>query len=195
MLRKPVRRTNRWFGPRTAARLIAEAAAVLSAAGLIAVSLVAIAAERPHVHDHGGYALGGVEVSVDSVAWLSHDMFGGPMPKTAKNFPMPPQMMPGMPTGDVNRLHVEVTVVNHDGSPFRYLAAEFRIESAQDKSWGPTGDVQPEQAVIPGHTAMAVELFFDIPVAQTAKTLRFTRGSKRLTIPLVAGQAPAHHHD
>src|SRR5215510_2474631 len=137
------------------------------------------------------YDAGGMQLRVQDVAWISHDMFGGPAP-AQNNFPMPAQMMPGMQSDDVNRLHVEMTVTNRGDTLALLRRSSFAVESPQGKRWSANpGD--PQSANLLGGTSMSIDLYFDIPLQETVANILFASGRDLVRIPFQGG-APEHEH-
>jgi hypothetical protein len=137
------------------------------------------------------YEVGGVQLAIQDVAWMSHDMFGGPAP-AQNNFPMPAQMMPGMQSDDVNRLHVELTATNRRGAIASLVRKSFAVESPGGKRWAANpGD--PDSASLPAGASMSLDLFFDVPLQETVADILFTNAGGLVRIPF-QGPAPQHEH-
>jgi hypothetical protein len=149
---------------------------------------------------HGGTQFGhkhsvhGFQVAVDRWQWMSHDMFGGPAPK-ANNFPMPAQMMPGMQTNDVNRLHVEVTVRNQGKRTAPVSGEEFSVETSGGRrvsdnqaSDGSGGAVSLENGM-----SASLDLYFDVPLKDKVSDVVFTASGHSVRIPF-GGSEPQHSH-
>lgn len=140
----------------------------------------------------GIYSADGVELTVDAWQWMQHDMFGGPTP-TANNFPMPAQMMPGMPADDVNRLHMEVTVTNRRRGPMHVSMGDFVVETAGGQRVK-TDDATMSNLYLDAQASMSGDLYFDIPLAETVSDVVFTTDTgTSVRIPF-AGPAPQHTH-
>src|SRR5215510_8937894 len=137
------------------------------------------------------YDAGGMQLRVQDVAWISHDMFGGPAP-AQNNFPMPAQMMPGMQSDDVNRLHVEMTVTNRGDTLALLRRSSFAVESPQGKRWGANqGD--PQSADIPAGASMSIDLYFDVPMQERVANILFANAGGLVRIPFQGGE-PQHQH-
>ncbi len=137
------------------------------------------------------YEAAGVQLAIQDVAWMSHDMFGGPAP-AQNNFPMPAQMMPGMQSDDVNRLHVEVTVTNRTGAIASLARSSFAVESPGGKRWTANpGD--PDSASLLAGASMSIDLYFDVPLQETVANILFTNAGRLVRIPF-EGAAPQHEH-
>jgi hypothetical protein len=138
------------------------------------------------------YSADGLELTVDTWQWMQHDMFGGPTP-TANNFPMPAQMMPGMPADDVNRLHIEVTVTNRRRGPMHVYMGDFAVETAGGQQVK-TDDSTVSNLYLDPQASMSGDLYFDIPLADNVDDVVFTTGTgTSVRIPF-AGPAPQHAH-
>ena len=157
---------------------------------------VSVAGADPHAQQAGAhtskvYEAGGMQLRVQQVAWISHDMFGGPAP-AQNNFPMPAQMMPGMQSDDVNRLHAEMTVINRRGTLALLRRSSFAVESPQGKRWSAKpGD--PQSAGLPAGTSMSIDLYFDVPLQETVANILFANGGGLVRIPFQGGE-PQHEH-
>lgn len=148
-------------------------------------------AQHPGARASTAYEAGGMQLRVQDVAWISHDMFGGPAP-AQNNFPMPAQMMPGMQSDDVNRLHVEMTVTNRSGTLAPLRRSNFAVESPQGKRWSANpGD--PQSAALPAGTSMSIDLYFDVPLQETVANILFANGRGLVRIPFQGGE-PQHEH-
>ncbi|HKF18098.1 MAG TPA: hypothetical protein VKF14_13005 [Candidatus Dormibacteraeota bacterium] len=157
---------------------------------------VSVAGADPH-GEHAGarastvYEAGGMQLTVQDVGWMSHDMFGGPAP-AQNNFPMPAQMMPGMQSDDVNRLHVELTVTNRKDTLAPFRRSNFAVESPQGKRWGANpGD--PQNADVPAGASMSIDLYFDVPLQERVANILFANGGGLVRIPFQGGE-PQHKH-
>src|SRR5262245_65568113 len=182
--------------PARAGRDTAVAVPVSILASVIALAgLVVLMAHTDH-GSHAGhatavYTAGGMSVTVDRWQWMSHDMFGGPAP-AQNNFPMPAQMMPGMQSDDVNRLHVEVTVTNRRDTLAPFRRSNFAVEPPQGKRWGANqGD--PQSADIPAGASMSIDLFFDVPLQERVANILFANAGGLVRIPFQGGE-PQHQH-
>src|SRR5262249_8805134 len=133
----------------------------------------------------------GMQQAVHDMGWMSHDMLGGPAP-AQNNFPMPAQMMPGMQSDDVNRLHVAGTVTNRRDTLAPFRRGNFAVESPQGKRWGANpGD--PQSADIPAGASMSVDLYFDVPLQERVANILFANGGGLVRIPFQGGD-PQHQH-
>ena len=137
------------------------------------------------------YEVRGVQLTVQSAAWMSHDMFGGPAP-AQNNFPMPAQMMPGMESDDVNRLHVEMNVTNRSGAIASLVRRSFAVESPEGKRWA-ANPGNPDTASLLVGASMSLDLYFDVPLQETVANILFTDAGSLVRIPF-QGAAPQHQH-
>jgi hypothetical protein len=174
---------------------LSAAFAAAGAAVFVAVLLARLttdSGDRPASQLAGVYSADGVDLTVDTWQWMQHDMFGGPTP-TANNFPMPAQMMPGMPGDDVNRLHIEVTVTNRRHAPTRLSMRDFEVETSTEQRVK-TNDASLSNLRLDTQASMSGDLYFDIPLEQTVTNVVFTTpGGTSVRIPF-AGPAPQHAH-
>src|SRR5215472_15159866 len=193
-------------GDRVVTAIASALAVLVAAAGVIVLAahlsepasshgghgLAAGAAADAHTqHSALVYEVGGVQLAIQDVAWMSHDMFGGPAP-AENNFPMPAQMMPGMQSDDVNRLHVELTVTNRKDTLAPFRRSNFAVESPQGKRWGANpGD--PQNADVPAGASMSIDLYFDVPLQERVANILFANGGGLVRIPFQGGE-PQHKH-
>src|SRR5215472_3987433 len=178
-------------GDRVVTAIASALAVLVAAAGVIVLAahlsepasshgghgLAAGAAADAHTqHSALVYEAGGMQLTIQDVAWMSHDMFGGPAP-AENNFPMPAQMMPGMQSDDVNRLHVELTVTNRTSAIASLARRSFAVESPGGQRWiANSGD--PQSANLLAGASMSLDLYFDIPVQETVANILFTNAGE-----------------
>jgi hypothetical protein len=176
-----------------AVAVLALAAAVLGVGRLLAASGGAGAAPPA-----GSVTISELTTQVTSAGWaeMDHDMA-----TDAPGYQMPPAMMPGMPTGDDQRLSIAVTVVNN-GDATRPLQAgkEFVLHGKNGQQWAPHSDTFGDLPRLAPHNAVSGVIFFDLPPAGLTDSpiwLEWSHQGRtaRLTIPL-AGMAttPEHSH-
>lgn len=155
------------------------------------------AATEQHVH---GFQAGGLSLQPDAMLWLSNDMTGqGPVKnKNPKGFKMAPSMMPGMqPVGD-NRLRVEVSLANVTSVNQRYALSNFKVVGPDGGSWpvdSTDGSMQPTNAILRPGFGTIIDLFFDIPIAQTKNlSIEWSRAGTTVVIPVnTSGKLPSPH--
>ena|GEM_PF-6283689 len=152
-------------------------------------------------HDHqpgGGYESGGLSISVTSVDRVSNDHHGGPMPSVAANFPMPPNMMPGMPASDRERIHVEVTLSTLADEAKPYELTDFALVSPAGDTWVANEESFTPGIIAPGYSAN-IDLYFDVPLGQHDLSIAWIPpGGAPVQIPLLLAEAPdaaEHHHE
>jgi len=185
--------------PARAGRDTAVAVLVSILAGVIALAgLVVLLAHTDH-GSHAGhatavYAAGGMSVTVNRWQWMSHDMFGGPTP-AQNNFPMPAQMMPGMQTDDVNRLHVELTVTNGTGQQARISGHDFVVETPDGRrvEMNDSSDASGGTLQLGADASTTMDLYFDVPLKDTVRDMVFVYVGSSVRIPFDGG-APQHQH-
>jgi hypothetical protein len=180
--------------------VLAVAVAVLAlAAAVIGVGRLMAAASG----DGGAPLAGSVTITeltaqVTTAGWaeMDHDMS-----TDAPGYQMPPAMMPGMPTGDDQRLSIAVTVVN-TGDETRPLLAgkEFVLHGKNGQQWAPHSDTFGDLPRLAPHNAVSGVIFFDLPPAGLTDSpvwLEWSHQGRtaRLTIPLAGvATAPEHSH-
>jgi hypothetical protein len=140
-----------------------------------------------------------VTAQVSGAKWtvMDHDMA-----PDAPGYQMPPAMMPGMPTGDDQRLSVSITLVNTSDQtrPIR-PAKEFVLHAGKEgKGWSPHSDTFGELPRLAPHNEVTGTFFFDIPPAEFADSpawIEWTHDgtAARLTIPLDGAVVPEHSHN
>jgi hypothetical protein len=197
------------MGEKFAAAGVSALAVLVAGAGLVVLgsrlsesadahgqhAAAAVAGADAHAQHVGApatvYEASGIQFRLQDVAWMNHDMFGGPAP-AQNNFPMPAQMMPGMQSDDVNRLHVEMTLTNRTGAVALLRRSSFAVESPKGKRWGANpGD--PQSADLLAGASMSIDLYFDVPLQETVANVLFVNGGGPLRIPF-QGTAPQHEH-
>src|SRR5215831_7973898 len=156
-----------------------------------AVSAAGADQHAQHAGASTAYEAGGMQLTVQDVGWMSHDMFGGPAP-AQNNFPMPAQMMPGMESDDVNRLHVEMNVTNRSGAIASLVRRSFAVESPEGKRWA-ANPGNPDTASLLVGASMSLDLYFDVPLQETVANILFTDAGSLVRIPF-QGAAPQHQH-
>ena len=147
-----------------------------------------------------GYQAGGLSLKPDAMLWLSNDMTGqGPVKNSNPDgFKMDPSMMPGMQPAGENRLRVEVTLTNVTGVNQRYAVTDFKVVGPTGKSFrvdSPDGSTQPTNALLRPQFGTTIDLFFDVPTAQSKNlSIAWSRGGTTVTIPVdTNGKLPAPH--
>lgn len=137
---------------------------------------------------------------VSAAQWtkMDHDMSAN-----APGYQMPPAMMPGMPTGDDQRLAVTVTVTNtSDATRPVKPGKEFILHAGkQGRTWAPHSDTFGDLPRLAPHNEVKGVLFFDLPPAELADSavwIEWTHGdaTSSLTIPMDGVSAgPSHSHN
>lgn len=138
--------------------------------------------------------LNGLVAQIENAGWLDMSHDGAPT-----GFQMPAAMMPGMPTGDNQRLAIRL-VLQNSAPDARDLhpASEFSLRSAGGKQWTAVGTSFGELPRLGTGNAVTGSLYFDL-VPQELAAAPFwldweqAGGHQRLAIP-VTGAAPAHAH-
>jgi hypothetical protein len=159
--------------------------------------LVLGAAAGQHAAAHAeqsGYQAAGLALSVDQMLWMSNDMTGqGPLNAKAKltgGYAMSPSMMPGMQSGSDDRLHLQLNLRNVTSDAQYYGLSAFRVVGPGGQSWrnSDSGGITPAAVLEPGFEA-TVNLYFDIPAAQSGKSLsvQWSRGGSTMTFPVNTG--------
>lgn len=177
---------------------VAVAVLALAAAVLGAGRLMATSGGGETAPPAGSVTISELTTQVTSAAWaeMDHDMS-----TDAPGYQMPPAMMPGMPTGDDQRLSITVTVVN-TGDETRPLRAgkELVLHGKNGQQWAPHSDTFGDLPRLAPHNAVTGVIFFDLPPAGLTDSpvwLEWSHQGRtaRLTIPL-AGVAttPEHSH-
>jgi hypothetical protein len=142
-----------------------------------------------------GYQAGGLDLSVDTMLWMSNDMTGqGPAGKHSRGFAMDPSMMPGMQAVGEDRLRVEVSLSNVTGDAQWYSINDFTLTGPGGKSWSNDGvgheDMAPSANLQPGF-GTTIDLYFDVPAKQIKNlTLRWSRGGTTVSIPVHTSGQP-----
>lgn len=155
------------------------------------------AANEQHVH---GYQAGGLSLQPDAMLWLSNDMTGqGPVKNpNPHGFKMDPSMMPGMqPVGD-NRLRVEVSLANVTSVNQRYALSDFKLAGPGRGSFpvdSTDGSLQPTNAILRPGFGTTIDLFFDVPTAQSKNlSIEWSHGGTTVDIPVdTSGKLPSPH--
>jgi hypothetical protein len=138
---------------------------------------------------HPGYRAGGLNLSVNTMLWMSNDMSGlGPVGKHRRGFSMAQSMMPGMQSIGDDRLRVEVVLNNNTGDVQRYSVNDFSLAGTGSKTW-PVDSVghedMPASAVIQSGFAVTVDLYFDVPAKYINHlTVEWSRGGTTVSIPV-----------
>lgn len=141
----------------------------------------------------------GMTAQVTTAGWISmdHEMDESP------GYAMPDSMMPGMPTGDDQRLSVTVTVTNTSAEtkPLRPIE-DFKLRvGATGKEWAPKADTFGSLPRLAPNNAVSGILFFDLPPAELGDSqlwIEWTHSGDEanLTLPLgPAGEDPGHSHN
>ncbi len=150
-----------------------------------------------HLH---AYQAGGLSLSVNEMVWMSNDMSGqGPLASKSQGFAMAQSMMPGMQTTDNNRLRLGLTLRNDTGDPQQFALSDFRVIAPNGQSWGAVDDggaVLHRQSMLGPGYATTVDVYFDIPIAQTKNlAVEWSNGGTTVEIPVdTSGAPPAHTH-
>jgi hypothetical protein len=150
-------------------------------------------------HSHG-YQAGGLELTVQSMLWLSNDMSGqGPVKnKNPHGYTMPSTMMAGMQTIGDNRLNVEVRVTNVTSAIQRYTLGDFRVIGPGGKSYPPnsmSGSSQAAIATLPPGFGTVIDLAFDIPAKHSKNLIvQWSHGGTTVDFPVNTSGAPSPHH-
>jgi hypothetical protein len=146
-----------------------------------------------------GYQAGGLDLSVDTMLWMSNDMTGqGPANKKSQGFAMDPSMMPGMQTVGEDRLRVEVSLSNITGDMQQYSMNDFILAGAAGKMWSNNGvghtDMTMSAILQPGF-GTTIDLYFDVPAKQIKNlTLKWSRGGMTVSIPVRTSGQPGPMH-
>lgn len=179
--------------------------AIVAAALATAVSgLLVVVDQRAARHGPApaSATLGGLTAAVGTAAWAMPDhvmpLPGGDGQSGGQpGYQMPPQMMPGMPTGDDVRLSVPLTLENTSGATRRFdLAAEFVLRGGREaQPRTPQANTFGELNRLGRGSAVNGVLYFDVeaPAANDPPLyLEWTRDGEatRITISL-----DATHHD
>jgi hypothetical protein len=178
---------------------------IVAAALAIAVSGVLVVVDQRgarHEPASANASLGGLTAAVGTAAWAMADHVmpvpggdgqGGGQP----GYQMPPQMMPGMPTGDDVRLSVPLTLENTSGAARRFdLATEFLLRGGREaEPRTPQADTFGELNRLGPGSAVNGVLYFDAeaPAANDPPLyLEWSRDGEtaRITVSL-----DATHHD
>jgi hypothetical protein len=143
---------------------------------------------------HPGYQAGGLDLSVDTMLWMSNDMTGqGPVQKKSKGYAMDPSMMPGIQAVGENRLRVEVSLNNATGDTQRYSIGDFSLSAPGGKTFrvDPIGheDMTSSAPLQPGF-GTTIDLYFDVPAKQSSHlTVEWARGGTTVSIPVHTSDA------
>jgi len=175
--------------------VVALAVAALVVGRMIAASL----APQPSTATRLA-ALAGMTAQVSQAGWVQMDHDMSP---DAPGYQMPPAMMPGMPTGDEQRLSVTVTMVNASDRTLPLLPfKEFALHAGENgKKWSPHSDTFGDLPRLAPHNAITGVLFFDLPpqdLVDSVQWLEWTHdgAAARLTVPLDgAAVQPSHPHN
>jgi|GEM_PF-1902294 len=193
-------RPDRASPARGAGRRLATIIVVLAAlaASMLGVGrLVAAFGAGDQAPPAGIVTLAELTTQVTAAEWvkMDHDMT-----PDAPGYQMPPAMMPGMPTGDDQRLSVAITVVN-TGDRTRPLRAakEFTLRSENGRQWQLHSDTFADLPRLAPRNAVSGVLFFDLPPGELAESpvwleWRHQDEAARLTIPLDGAAPPPHSH-
>lgn len=176
-----------------AVAVLALAAAVLGVGRLMAASGHAEAAPPA-----GSATISELTAQVTGAEWaeMDHDMA-----TDAPGYQMPPAMMPGMPTGDDQRLSIAITVLNTGDETRPILAGkEFVLHGKNGQQWSAHSDTFGDLPRLAPHNAVSGIIFFDLPPAGLTDSpvwLEWSHQGRavRLTIPLTGVAAmPEHSH-
>jgi hypothetical protein len=142
-----------------------------------------------------GYQAGGLDLSVDTMLWMSNDMTGqGPGKKGHPGFAMDPSMMPGMQAVGTNRLRVEVSLSNTTGDTQQYSIGDFSLIGKTGKTFSvdPVGHADmPAVAHLQPGFGTTIELYFDVPSKQSSHlTIEWSRGGTTVSIPVHTSGLP-----
>ena len=148
-----------------------------------------------HVH---AYEAGGLQLSVDSMVWMSNDMSGqGPLANRSQGFAMDPSMMPGFQSVNDNRLHLEVTLRNATSDSQHFAENDFRVVAPDGQSWGTSddgGDIQQKVGTLRSGYQATMDLYFDLPNTQTkGLSIEWSRGGTTVEIPVNTSGKPLPH--
>lgn len=142
-------------------------------------------------------SIAGMTAQVTKVEWIGMDHDMSP---DSPGYQMPPAMMPGMPTGDDQRLSVAVTLVNtSDETRPMQAAKEFVLRTGKNgKQWSPHSDTFGELPRLAPHNAVTGVIFFDLPPAEFTESpqwIEWTHGgtAARLGMPLDGAIVPPEH--
>jgi hypothetical protein len=176
---------------RSSALLMVLAAAVAVVGVTEAVNLLRAPAVVAPVR---AATFGGLTAQVNGAGWLDMN-HSAPL----SGFQMPAAMMPGMPTGDDQRLAVRITVENaSDGTRALHPSAEFTLRTAGGKHWTAVSTSFADLPRLGSGNAVDGSLYFDLPPADLTTDpfwldWAHPDGHQQLAVP-VAGAAPAHQH-
>jgi len=154
------------------------------------------------IDQHGShvdaYEAGGLQLSVNSMVWMSNDMTGqGPLASKSQGFAMDPSMMPGFQSVADNRLHLQVTLSNGTSDPQRYASSDFRVVGLDGRSWGTSddgGDILHRTGTLGSGYAATIDLYFDLPNQQTkGLSIEWSRGGTTVEIPVNTSGKPLPH--
>ena len=176
--------------------MIAVVVLALAVTVLGAVRLVtAFAAAEPPRPVAVTATLDGLTTQVSQAEWVFMD-HGEQLP----GFQMPPAMMPGMPTGDDQRLSVKLTLTNDsDRTLPLHPGEEFTLRSG-DQRLTPHSDTFGELPRLAPHNAVTGILYFDVQpgfLANSTGWIEWTHSGEAtgLALPLNGVTAPEHSHD
>jgi hypothetical protein len=174
----------------------ALAIAVIGA--MLVIDQWATAADRSRSTDA---TLAGLTAQVGAAGWSSADhVMPIPAPNGAPGYQMPPQMMPGMPTGDDARLSVPLTLRNTTGAGLEFdVATEFLLHGGREtESRTPHSDTFGELNRLGPGSAVDGVVYFNAKAPgpdDPPLYLEWTRDGQiaQLTIQLDGSAPPAHH--
>lgn len=132
--------------------------------------------------------VGGMFLRLDRAEWLDDQM------EHSETFPMPANMMPGMPPHGVFRLSVEVALHNPSAVRQSFRASELFFRSSERGMWPATGGELTEVELDPGQ---ALNMFTHFDVADTEieglLSLLWVRGGENVQM-LAVPHPPDHFH-
>lgn len=167
--------------------------AILAAvAGLLVVGALQGQAAAQRARD--GYQAAGLALSVGTMAWMSNDMTGqGPVKGVANGYSMAPGMMPGMQSGNNNRLRVEVSLRNVTSDVQRYSLGDFSVAAPGGQSWRVNNNGRsdtPTSADLEPGFGVTVDLYFDVPAAKSHHLiLKWSPDGSTVSIPVSTGNS------
>jgi hypothetical protein len=182
-------------GSRPGARLVGlrwvpvPLAMLLAALGFLVLGAAAGQHAAANSHAHGLEA-GGLGLTVNTMLWMGSGM-DTPGQPTPQGFDMPASMMPGMQTAGNQRLRIELYIRNVTTDPQRYALSDFVLVGRGGKTWRVLANaatehsVAPQKAVLEQGFSTTVDLYFDVPAAQTKNlSVRWSHGGSTVSFPV-----------
>ena len=143
------------------------------------VMAVAEAVGKTKAPRSASVAMDGFNLRIDRVVWLRNQMDHG------IRYPMPPSMMPDMPTHGMRRLSIEITIFNESRKRQHFHAREMQL-STKDKSVAASSTTVDKLNLFSGQLAHLILQFDIVPMENQEFRLIWRRGGKEqamMTIP------------